>query len=313
MISVALCTYNGEKFLLEQLESIFMQELPVDEIVLCDDGSKDGTLKIVSQFQQKYPGIIKAFENKINLGVVKNFEKAINLCSGEIIFLCDQDDIWFPEKTKEIASFFECNPEKEAVFHDLTLLEPDNETPTSMWQSLYYDPEAVANKSLYKYLIAIGNVVTGAALAIRNKSEKVVFDNLPTSFLHDYQLALSYAKTNTLGLIEKPLGFYRLHENQVIGTSSTAREQNKKKVNLLESSDSLAKLNYWNARLNFWQKLDLEYTDSKAIVDLITPELQLNRNNYLRNLNLLTRTRVVLSWFRSKSFDTKLSDIFLSI
>ncbi|MDO9153719.1 MAG: glycosyltransferase [Paludibacter sp.] len=85
MISVALCTYNGEKFIEEQLNSILNQTLPVEEIVICDDGSTDNTLNIINLFEQNNRNI-KVFRNKNNLGTIKNFEKAISLTSGDIIF-----------------------------------------------------------------------------------------------------------------------------------------------------------------------------------------------------------------------------------
>lgn len=85
-ISVALCTYNGEKFIHQQIDSILNQSLKVDEIVVCDDGSTDETQNILAKYQNKYPSIFKIHINEKNLRSVKNFEKAISLCSGEIIF-----------------------------------------------------------------------------------------------------------------------------------------------------------------------------------------------------------------------------------
>jgi len=92
-ISVALCTYNGELYLREQLESILKQTFPPDEIIICDDGSTDTTIKILEEFRRKSFIPVKVYYNKENLGVSKNFEKAISLCSGDIIFLSDQDDV----------------------------------------------------------------------------------------------------------------------------------------------------------------------------------------------------------------------------
>lgn len=98
-LSVALCTYNGESFLQQQLDSILQQELSVDEIVICDDGSTDRTISIIESYKQRYhyPTFILE-QNKKNKGVRKNFEYAISLCSGDIIFLSDQDDVWQCEK-----------------------------------------------------------------------------------------------------------------------------------------------------------------------------------------------------------------------
>lgn len=97
-ISIALCTYNGARFLRTQLDSINAQSRLPDELVVCDDGSSDGTIEILKNFstQAKFP--VRIYENEKNLGVVANFLKAIALCNGELIALADQDDIWNPDK-----------------------------------------------------------------------------------------------------------------------------------------------------------------------------------------------------------------------
>ena len=88
-VSVAMCTYNGHQYIKEQLLSILEQTIPIDEIIICDDGSKDATIQIIIEYMNAYPGVIKLIKNSQNLGYTKNFEKAICLCSGDIIFLAD--------------------------------------------------------------------------------------------------------------------------------------------------------------------------------------------------------------------------------
>src|SRR5688500_584329 len=91
-VSIALCTYNGARFITEQLESICKQTMQPDEIVVCDDASTDNTLACVQNVRDKFPGISwKIIRNDQNLGYVKNFEQAISLASGDIIFLSAQD------------------------------------------------------------------------------------------------------------------------------------------------------------------------------------------------------------------------------
>ena len=107
--SVALCTYNGQSFLSEQLNSILNQTHPVDEIIICDDCSTDQTIEIIKYFKDKFPNLIQLFENENSLGTIKNFEKAISLTKGDLIFLSDQDDIWFSSKVNEMVTFFDKN------------------------------------------------------------------------------------------------------------------------------------------------------------------------------------------------------------
>lgn len=95
-VSVAMATYNGEKYLREQLDSLYSQSIVPDEIVVCDDCSNDKTIEILEEYHQKNG--LRYIVNDLNLGVNKNFEKAIRMCSGSYVAICDQDDIWFPKK-----------------------------------------------------------------------------------------------------------------------------------------------------------------------------------------------------------------------
>lgn len=104
-ISVAMTTYNGHEFILEQLESIRCQTIQVDEVIVCDDLSTDNTVKLVTEFIEKHnlhSWVIIA--NKTRLGFCMNFWKSISLCNGEVVFLCDQDDVWYPDKVKNMVS-----------------------------------------------------------------------------------------------------------------------------------------------------------------------------------------------------------------
>jgi len=122
-ISVAMCTYNGEKFLETQLQSIDNQLRKPDEIIICDDRSEDRTVQIINEFSARtnIPVLLK--RNALNLGYAKNFEQAISKCSGEFIFLSDQDDIWHTNKTIEIIKIFEENMNLLVVAHDGKLID----------------------------------------------------------------------------------------------------------------------------------------------------------------------------------------------
>lgn len=97
LVSIALCTYNGEKYIRQQLDSIINQTYQNLEIVIVDDSSSDDTYNIAGDYAQK-DSRIKCFRNELNLGFNKNFERAIELTSGEYIAISDQDDIWLPQK-----------------------------------------------------------------------------------------------------------------------------------------------------------------------------------------------------------------------
>ena len=122
-ISVAMCTYNGQKYLEEQLNSIAVQSLLPIELVICDDGSADDTAEIVRQFSSTAPFPVHFFKNERNLGSTKNFEKAVSLCVGELIALSDQDDVWVPEKLARLAAVLAANPSVGGVFSNAQLID----------------------------------------------------------------------------------------------------------------------------------------------------------------------------------------------
>lgn len=98
-ISIALTTYNGERYLREQLDSLYAQSFPLYEVVACDDGSTDSTLAILEEYHQK-KGLIY-YVNKPSFGINRNFMKAIEMCQGDYVALCDQDDVWMPDKIEK--------------------------------------------------------------------------------------------------------------------------------------------------------------------------------------------------------------------
>jgi len=103
LASIAMCTYNGEKYLREQLDSLVAQDYPNLEIVIVDDCSTDSTPQLLEEYAGQHPNFT-IHQNEQNMGFRRNFEKALKLCSGEIISLCDQDDIWFPNKISALGA-----------------------------------------------------------------------------------------------------------------------------------------------------------------------------------------------------------------
>ncbi len=222
MLSVALCTYNGEKFLDQQLDSILHQTTPINEIIICDDGSTDATIKIIQAFQTKYPSTIKLHINEVSLGAIKNFEKAIGLCSGEIIFLSDQDDVWIENKVKRIIEKFETNPSLEAIFSDANLIDDKgNLLSKTLFNEYTFDDKLQEDWSKGRALLDLvyyRNKITGATLAIK---KNIFLRAFPFSKIdklwHDAYLGLHAAANNSLGWINEPLIQYRIHSNQQVG------------------------------------------------------------------------------------------------
>jgi glycosyltransferase involved in cell wall biosynthesis len=219
-ISVALCTFNGFKYLTKQIDSILNQQGAIpDEIIICDDKSIDDTLKILTEYKTLYPNIFKIYVNEINLGSTKNFEKAISLCSGDYIFLSDQDDIWKNNKIQKVLEVFNKNPDAEGVFSNADLIDKDNNQikDLTIWDSIFFlEKELPKPIDFFNIISKNGNVVTGATLCIKSSIKSFIFP-FDDYVLHDEKIANILALRNSLFYSTENLISYRLHDKQQIG------------------------------------------------------------------------------------------------
>src|SRR5437879_647993 len=139
-ISVAMCTYNGARFLPEQLGSIAAQTRLPDELVICDDRSTDESVEIIRAFLDHAPFASRLEINDSNLGSTENFDKAIGLCQGEIIALADQDDVWRPEKLSCLADVLDRDGRIGAVFSDADLIDQESRPlARTLWGSFLFN------------------------------------------------------------------------------------------------------------------------------------------------------------------------------
>lgn len=148
-VSIAMCTYNGAGYLLQQLESLARQTRRPEEIIICDDASNDGSVVVAQTFAQKSGLNVRIHQNPSNLGYVKNFEKAIGLCTQDLIFLCDQDDLWHPQKIQKIVDVFDEEPHVGLVLHDFSWINEDNQPypgPVDTYGPMQLSPIAGRNQ-----------------------------------------------------------------------------------------------------------------------------------------------------------------------
>ncbi|VDR35100.1 glycosyltransferase family 2 protein [Alistipes sp.] len=222
-VSVAMCTYNGHQYIKEQLLSILEQTIPIDEIIICDDGSKDATIQIIIEYMNAYPGVIKLIKNSQNLGYTKNFEKAICLCSGDIIFLADQDDIWLPNKVQVICDFFRKHIDKEYVFTNAVLI---NSMGINSYDKTLFDIVGMDNYNMKIFnegflydVLCVSGKVTGATTALRASFVPycIPFPNLGKFAIHDGIMATTAAIWNKIACINQCLIKYRIHGTQSVG------------------------------------------------------------------------------------------------
>jgi len=268
-LSVALCTYNGEKFLRQQLDSIAGQALLPDELVVCDDRSRDSTVSILEEFSKQAPFPVHIFQNETNLGSTKNFERAISLCNGEIIALCDQDDVWKTHKLQRITDEFRVHPEAGYVFSDAELVNAQRQSlGKRLWDSIGFHKEIrhnfVGDKQLRCF--AKQHIVTGATMAFRASVGQMAMP-FPTigNFIHDGWIALVASAMGSYGVpIEEPLIEYRQHSRQQIGAPE-APQAIKKRKSLLSMYRDL-KINQ-EILLSGWEANCLRFLVLKDILE----------------------------------------------
>lgn len=122
-VSVALASYQGARFLGEQLASLAAQTRLPDELVLCDDGSTDDTLAVASAFAASAPFAVRIERNPVNLGFNRNFERLLSLAAGDVVFISDQDDIWYPDKIARALAALEADPAALSLINDEDLMD----------------------------------------------------------------------------------------------------------------------------------------------------------------------------------------------
>ena len=218
-ISVALCTYNGSAYLEAQLDSILSQSRRPDEIVVCDDGSSDVTPAILEDYQREHPDLFDVHLNDENLGVTKNFERAISLCSGDLIAISDQDDVWHPEKIeRQVAAMEEQGA--DLVCHDSQIVSDDLEPRGRLWDRHIgsFDPTVSRTPTETFRELARRNVVQGASMLFRASYRDVVLP-IPKRWQYDHYVALLVAATGCVHFLPERLLKYRQHQDQDIGES----------------------------------------------------------------------------------------------
>jgi glycosyltransferase involved in cell wall biosynthesis len=224
-VSIAMCTYNGEAYLGQQLESIAAQELPPDELIVCDDVSTDRTVALLQDFAKNVPFEVKVVPNQTNLGYRKNFAQAVHLCTQEVIAFCDQDDIWYPQKLARIEQRMRRDPGIGGVFSNGDLIDSESRPlGRTLWESFRFDSEEqlrLSSGAAVEVLLR-RNVVTGMAFAFRSSMKELLL-TAPDSWIHDAWLAIQIAIRSRLFADPEPLVGYRIHVAQQVSVPTSTR------------------------------------------------------------------------------------------
>jgi glycosyltransferase involved in cell wall biosynthesis len=226
-VSVAMAAYQGARFIRQQLHSIAAGTVLPDELVICDDGSTDETVAIIERFANSAPFPTRVIRHPENLGTLRAFGTAIANCSGSIIVLCDQDDIWHPDRIEALLAEFEHQPEAQLAFSDADLIGPRGESLGTFWPM-------VGVTSRHRHLLAhepfgllvARPMVGGCTMAMRADFAEILLP-MPRfevgafgPLVHDRWLSMALSAFGPFALVPRPLLSYRLHSEQQIGVPS---------------------------------------------------------------------------------------------
>ncbi|HOP46419.1 MAG TPA: glycosyltransferase family 2 protein [Desulfobacteraceae bacterium] len=209
LVSIALATYNGEKFLREQLDSIVNQSYTNMELVVVDDCSTDGTIDILEQYFSKIN--IKLYRHKKNSGFVKAFEKALGMCSGLYIALCDQDDIWEKNKIEQLVNVINGY---SLVYSDASLIDSYG---TIFIESMHKYYEISKRSDIGFKDLVFNNYIVGCCSLFKRDLLNDALPFPPDLMVHDWWIALIASKKGRIKYYDKPLLRYRQHANNLIG------------------------------------------------------------------------------------------------
>lgn len=256
MISVALATCNGSKYVLDFLQSLVSQDHPVGELIVSDDYSIDNTIQIVKNFSLVAPFPVRILRNNNKFGVAENFSRAILACSGSYIFLADQDDVWYPEKLRTLSQALDRSG-VIAAFSDADVVD-DKLLPLgyTMWDRVSFTPFEINKFELgmsFNVLLK-HRVVTGATFAF-NRELLMRAMPIPAGFPHDAWFGLMAASDDRLLALSKPLIAYRQHYSNAIGG------RRRTFINEARTAFSIDRDNWYEVELRFWRAVAIRLGD----------------------------------------------------
>ena len=225
-VDILLATYNGEKYIKEQIESILNQTYKNIQIIISDDCSKDGTRQILKEYEKNDK--IKVFYQEENLGYVKNFEFLLKQVESNLYMLSDQDDVWKKEKVEKSVEKIE-SEKLDLVFGDLEVVDENLNTLYKSYNRYMHLIHKIKKYQKDYRLQYLYNCMTGCTIISRkNWIDKVLpFPTNSKYMIHDYWLGLVIALNGKVGYIEEPYILYRQHGKNQVGSKKASKTASK--------------------------------------------------------------------------------------
>ncbi len=264
LISIALCTYNGARYLPDQLDTLVQQTYPNLEIVAVDDNSSDDTWNILQEYTNRY-SYFNIYRNPKNLGYQQNFEKALKSCSGEFLAISDQDDIW---KADKIQQLYDNIDENIMIYHDSEFIDEKGQLLNMKMSDKL---NMVEGSDPIPFLFF--NCVSGHSLMFRKSLLEAILP-FPNVGIYDHYIAFTASSIGKIKYLSKSLVLHRQH----IGNSTDILGRKKSKSRM---QVTLERMN----RENNWLKTCAEVSKSKPasrLADMLYKSAK-NRTNNLFN------------------------------
>lgn len=223
-VSIVMSTYNGEKYLEEQIDSILSSTYQDIDLYIHDDGSSDRTLELLAGYSNRYPDRVHVYRNEVNLGYTLNFLHGVCDTTADYIMLCDQDDVWKPDKIRDTLRrmrHMEAQLGKElpiAVFSDAEVVD---ERLNKIYDSFFRSGKLDPRKTDLPHIL-MENKLIGCTVMINASLRRVLKSrSLPkTARYHDWWIALIAASCGKIGYLPEQTLLYRQHGNNMVGSRS---------------------------------------------------------------------------------------------
>lgn len=314
-ISIAMATYNGEAYLKEQLYSFVSQTQLPDEVVASDDNSTDRTVEILRAFKKEAPFEVKIIEKDENVGYKKNFERALQHVTGDLIFMSDQDDVWFKHKIERIIHHSEQYPNSQVFINDTELTDGN------------LNPSGITKIDQIKVMgMGTSTMVMGTCTAIKKSFLSLILP-IPGNYnaghddwIHDFGKIFDIRK-----IIPETLQYYRIHGSNI----STSVVNTPKKINFIRfyyekinSDDSVKKslvkrlnraiiLEKWISKNSTKiEKVIENRLDPEEILLILKEEIEVLQNRIqVLSIGRLKRLRMIGKLLLNKQYHTYFSGL----
>lgn len=213
-ISIAMATYNGERYIREQLDSILAQTVAFDELIICDDVSTDRTWDIISEYAAKDTRI-KLHRNSKNIGFLRNFEQALRLCNSDFIALSDQDDVWLPQHIEHLINAI---GDKMLTAGDAKIID-SNGNDTGRTLSYCSDLDYISDDDIEKayFILFYQNPYQGASMLLRRSFLEKALPIPEAVNYHDVWFSILACLYGGFNFVNTPITMYRRHDEAITG------------------------------------------------------------------------------------------------